>query len=339
MKSKKIIALNLLMICLSMTVFAKTKIVTTIFPEYDWVRNITGEKNPDVEITFLMNNGVELHSFQPSVKDIAKIGDSDIFIYVGGESDEWVDDVLKTARNKNLVAVNLMQLLGDALREEEVVEGMEVAHHDGEHHHEGHHHGHDGEHDHEDCDECDDDDDEIEYDEHIWLSLRNAKIVCIEIAKVLGEKDAKNKALYTSNCKAYCEKLDALDKEFAGAVQNSKRKTVLFADRFPFVYLVKDYGLDYFAAFSGCSAETEASFKTVAFLASKVKELELPYVLQIENNNSKMANTVIKTSKCKDVKVMTVNSMQSTTAREIKEGQNYLDIMKANLEIIKKAIN
>lgn len=326
MNFKKIFSLVFIMTSLTMASFSKTKIVTTIFPEYDWVRQIAGDK---AEITMLLNNGVDLHSFQPSVKDIASIGNADIFIYVGGESDGWVEGVLKNAKNKKLIAINLLEILGERVKEEESVEGMEAEHH---HHHEEaeeeeHHH------------ELDEDEDEIEYDEHVWLSVKNAKILCEAIADALCKTDSANAAVFKKNLAAYCTKLNTLDKEYEECVKTAKRKVVLFGDRFPFRYLTDDYGIKYYAAFKGCSAETEASFKTIIFLAEKIDGLKLPYVLQIEKSSGKIPATIIKNAKSKNISVLTMDSMQATTSLDVKKGANYFDIMKANLEVLKKALN
>ena len=351
MKTKKIIVLEVLMLCLAMAVSAKTKIVATIFPEYDWVRQIAGEKNSNVDVKLLLDNGVDLHNFQPSVKDIATVGNADIFIYVGGESDEWVKGVLKNAKNKKLVAINLLEVLGDRVHEEETVEGMEHEHHhddeaeeeEHEHHHgeaehdeHEHHHHEEAEHHHH---HDDDDEDEIEYDEHVWLSLKNAKILCKAIADALCSKDSANAETYRKNLAEYSAKLDRLDNSYAECVKNSKRNTVLFGDRFPFRYLTDDYGIKYYAAFTGCSAETEASFKTVIFLSNKVDELNLPCILQIESGNGKLPATIIKNSKSGNISVLTMDSMQATTSLDVKKGANYLGIMTQNLEVLKKALN
>ena len=303
----------------------KLKVVATIFPEYDWAREIIGEKSGDVELTLLLNNGVDLHSYQPSVKDIAKISESDIFIYVGGESDEWVDDVLKSAKKPNMKVINLLELLGDKVKEEEVVEGMQEEDDD-----DGHEHHHDG--------DNDDDDGEIEYDEHVWLSLKNTQILCTEIASALSEKDAKNAAVYQKNLSAYNKKLADLDARYSAAVKAGSKNTLLFGDRFPFRYLVDDYGLKYYAAFVGCSAESEASFKTIVFLSEKVNELGLQAVCQIESGNGKIAKTVISNSKNKKAKMLTFDSLQSTTAKQIKKGATYLGAMEKNLEVLKEAL-
>lgn len=354
----------------------KLKVVTTIFPEYDWARQIIGEKADNVELTLLLNNSVDLHSYSPSVKDIAKISEADIFVYVGGESDEWVVDVIKNAKNPNMKVINLVEVLGDRVKNEEIVEGMEHEHHhdhdahghdehhhgheehgheEHEHSHEAHEHGHDHHHDahnhdehgHDDHDEHDDehvhDHDEHhhheeEKDEHVWLSLRFAKILCGAIADALCEKDAANAAVYQKNLASYTAKLDALDEKYTDLVKNSSKKVVVFGDRFPFRYLVEDYGLKYYAAFTGCSAESEASFKTIVFLSEKVNELGLNSVCQIESGNGKIAKTVISNSKNKKAKVVTFDSLQSTTAKQIKKGATYLGAMEKNLEVLKEVL-
>lgn len=234
-----------------------------------------GDKVKNVEVTMLLDNGVDLHSYQPTINYIAKISDCDMFIYVGGESDGWVNDALKNAKNDKMKVINLLEVLGDSVKTEELIEGMQEEEHD---------HHHDNEeiteekHEHEE-----------EKDEHVWLSLKNAKILCKVIADNLSEIDPENKDIYSANVSAYIEKLSALDEEYKKIVNGSNRKIVLFGDRFPFRYLVDDYGLDYYAAFVGCSAETEASFETVAFLSKKTDELKLPCVLTIEGANHKIA--------------------------------------------------
>ena len=320
----------------------KVKVVATIFPEYDWVKQIAGADSSRVELTLLLDNGADLHSYQPTAQDMAKISNADVFIYVGGESDGWVENVLKTAKNKNLTAVNLLQVLGNRVKEEEVIEGMQVS----EHHHddaEEEHHHHDDEdedehhHEGEEHHHHDEDEEEVEYDEHVWLSLRSAKILCEEICRVLCEKDSANATAYKTNCNSYTKKLDELDAQYTKAADNAKIKTLLFGDRFPFRYLTDDYGLKYYAAFVGCSAETEASFKTIAFLSKKLDELNLNYVFQIESSAGKISKTIIKNSKNKKAKVLTLDSMQSTTSRDIKKGADYLKIMQKNLEMLKTA--
>ena len=299
----------------------KIKIVTTIFPEYDWVMQILGDKADKADVTMLLDKGVDLHSYQPSTADIAKISEADVFIYVGGESDEWVEDVLKEAKNKKLKVINLMDVMGDKAKEEEVKEGMQPE--EEEHAEEAK----DGK-----------EEEEVEYDEHVWLSLKNAKIFTKKIADVLSEVDKDDAKTYQANYESYAKKLDDLDKKYADAVASAKNKTLVFDDRFPFRYLVNDYGLDYYAAFVGCSAESEASFETVTFLAKKIDELGLGNVLTIEGKNHKIAKTVVDNTKNKDQKVLTMDSMQSTTSKDVKDGATYLGIMEKNLEVLKEAL-
>ena len=298
----------------------KIKIVTTIFPEYDWVMQILGDKADKADVTMLLDKGVDLHSYQPSTADIAKISEADVFIYVGGESDEWVEDVLKEAKNKNLKVINLMDVMGDKAKEEEVKEGMQPEEEEAEEAKDGK------------------EEEEVEYDEHVWLSLKNAKIFTKKIADVLSEVDKDDAKTYQANYESYAKKLDDLDKKYADAVASAKNKTLVFGDRFPFRYLVNDYGLDYYAAFVGCSAESEASFETVTFLAKKIDELGLGNVLTIEGKNHKIANTVVDNTKNKDQKVLTMDSMQSTTSKDVKDGATYLGIMEKNLEVLKEAL-
>ena len=288
----------------------KIKIVTTIFPEYDWVREIVG-KTENVEITLLLDTGVDLHSYQPSVQSMAKLSSADIFVYVGGESDDWVRNALKSAKNKNMIVVNLLSLLGEKVKEEELVEGMQ---------------------------EEIEDEGEIEYDEHVWLSVKNAQIICAQIAEVLCSFDSKNADFYRANVASYLEKLSALDAEYYDAIFSSANKTILFGDRFPFRYLADDYALKYYAAFVGCSAETEASFKTIAFLSNKVDELSLPVVFKIESGDGKIAQTIIQNTKSKNAKIVTLDSMQSVTKTDIANGATYLTIMEKNLDVLKAAL-
>jgi len=474
----------------------KLSVVTTIFPEYDWVKEILGDKAESTDLTMLLDNGVDLHSYQPTADDIVKISDCDLFIYVGGESDKWVDDALKEATNKDMKVIDLLEVLGDSVKTEETVEGMQETEHAHDHskevstfedhevqdrslsdwagswqsaypfaldgtlddafaamaeegemtadkyktyyqngyktditnidiagdhiaftyedgkkvgsdykyigyyiqnwstgtkaamyrfeavdrtsgapvyiefndhmiesaapehfhirmsnesfdaivdpekswptffpadmtgedlceHMEGH--GHD--HDHEE-----------EADEHVWLSLKNAKTLVRAISDALQELDPDNKDTYAANTSAYIEKLSALDGAYQSAVDGAARKTVLFGDRFPFRYLVDDYGLSYYAAFTGCSAESEASFETVSFLAKKVDELKLPCVLTIEGKNYKIAETIVENTAEKNQKILTMDSMQSTTSEDVANGTTYLSVMEQNLSMLKEAL-
>lgn len=472
----------------------KLSVVTTIFPEYDWVKEILGDKTGSTDLTMLLDNGVDLHSYQPTADDIVKISDCDLFIYVGGESDKWVDDALKEATNKDMKVIDLLEVLGDSVKTEETVEGMQETEHahdhskevstfedhevqdrslsdwagswqsaypfaldgtlddafaamaeegemtadeyktyyqngyktditnidiEGDHvaftyedgkkvgsdykyigyyiqnwstgtkaamyrfeavdrtsgapvciefndhmiesaapehfhirmsnesfdaiidpekswptffpadmtgeelceHMEGHGHAHGK-----------------EADEHVWLSLKNTKTLVAAIADALQELDPDNKDTYAANTSAYIEKLSALDGAYQSAVDGAARKTVLFGDRFPFRYLVDDYGLSYYAAFAGCSAESEASFETVSFLAKKVDELKLPCVLTIEGKNHKLAETIVQSTAGKKQKVLTMDSMQSMTSKDAANGATYLSVMEQNLSVLKEAL-
>ena len=289
----------------------KLSIVTTIFPEYDWVKEVLGDKADSAEITMLLDNGVDLHSYQPTADDIIRISDCDLFVYVGGESDGWVEDALKSAANKNRKVINLLDVLGDSVKEEETVEGMQ---------------------------EEEEDHEEKEYDEHVWLSLKNAKTLVGAISAALQELDPDNKDTYAANANAYGQKLSALDAEYQKAVSAGTYKTLLFGDRFPFRYLVDDYGLSYYAAFVGCSAESEASFETVSFLARKVDEGKLPCVLTIEGKNHKIAETIVQNTAGKNQKILTMDSMQSTTSQDVARGTTYLSLMAKNLDVLKEAL-
>ncbi len=308
----------------------RLRVVTTIFPEYDWVREILGDKADNAEVTMLLDNGADLHSYQPTADDIVKISECDLFIYVGGESDDWVDDALKNAANKNMKVINLLEALGERVKTEEVVEGMQEEKHDHDH-------------DHEDADEHDDakehdHEEEAEYDEHVWLSLKNAQTLCSAISGVLQQIDPDNKDTYAANASAYIKKLSALDADYQAAVNAATRKTVLFGDRFPFRYLAEDYGLRYYAAFAGCSAESEASFETISFLAGKVDELNLPCVLTIEGVQHKIAETIVRNTAAKNQKVLMMDSMQSTTSKDAANGTTYLSVMERNLSVLKEAL-
>ena len=468
----------------------KLSVVTTIFPEYDWVKEVLGDKADNAEITMLLDNGVDLHSYQPTADDIIKISDCDLFIYVGGESDEWVEDALKEATNKDMKVIDLLDVLKDTVKTEEAMPGMQAE--------EGHNHGYshfadsdvqdrtlsdwdgdwqsvypylqdgvldevmerkaengsktaeeyrayyetgyktdvsqitidaenntmcfvkngvaakatyaykgyqiydyesgsrgvryffeatDGdadapkyvqfsdhgigpgkaEHFHiyfgndgfdalsqemdnwptyypvdmsgDDIKEDMLEHEEKEYDEHVWLSLKNAKVLCSAISDALQELDPDHKDAYAANTQAYLDKLTELDGEYQTAVDGAARKTVLFGDRFPFRYLVDDYGLSYYAAFAGCSAESEASFETVSFLAKKVDELALPCVLTIEGKDHKIAQTIVQNTKQKNQKVLTMDSMQATTSDDVKNGVTYLSVMEDDLAVLKQALN
>lgn len=298
-------------------------IVASSFAPYDWTKQIIGDLD-NYNLTLLQDDGIDLHSYSPTVEDIAAISDSDMFIYVGGESDEWVDDALAEARNKDMIVINLLEVLGDGSKEEEIKEGMEDEDHDHDEEH-----AHENEHSHE----------EVVYDEHVWLSLENAEIFIEEITKALTTIDGANADILKQNSNDYINQLATLDGEYQEEVANANGDTLVFGDRYPFRYLFDDYELDYYAAFVGCSAETEASFETIVFLANKIDELNSNYVMTIDGSDSKIANTIIENTTNKDQHVLELNSMQSITNVDIESGATYLSIMKENLEVLKTALN
>ena len=297
---------------------SKLSVVTTIFPEFSWAKSILGDQTNSVDFALLIKNGIDLHSFKPTAQDIAKIASADMVIYVGGESDKWIEKALEATPKKGRTEINLMKVLGDRVKAEEVVEGMQA-----EEEHEHHHH-----------------DEEVENDEHVWLSLKNAEIIVNKIAEELSKLDAAHATVYKQNADAYIAQTQSLDKEYREAVNGAARKTVLFGDRFPFRYLVDDYGIKYYAAFVGCSAESEASFETIAFLAGKMDAESLPVIFTIENSNDKIAKAVLAASKnSKSAQILSINSMQSITEAQIAGGIDYLSLMKSNLDVLKKALN
>lgn len=284
----------------------KINIVASIFPVYDWVREIAGNS---AEVTMLIDNGVDPHSFQPSAEDIVKISNCDMFIYTGGESDEWMEDALKEAVNKNMTVVNLLDVLSDDVKQEEIVEGMQ-----------GEKSG------------------ETENDEHVWLSLKNAELFCGYISGKLGEINEEHKDEYALNTKKYIKRLSAVDRDYKTAVENARIKTLVFADRFPFRYMFDDYGLSYYAAFPGCEADAEASFETITFLAKKIDELKLNSIFQIDGSDGSLARTVKNCTRSKNQEILTLNSMQSVTLEQSEDKTTYLSVMKNNLKILKRAL-
>lgn len=294
----------------------KYTIVCSIFPQYDWVRNIVGD-NENIDVVLLVDNGVDLHSYQPSAKDIITISTCDMFIYVGGESDAWVDEVLVEAKNPDIVVVDMMDVLGEALIEEELKEGMTADRH------------------------ADDDEgeDELEYDEHIWVSIKNAEVLCQYIAEKISENYKNDIDTLYNNLYSYLDKLKELDDKYVNALSDTKYDTILFGDRFPFSYLVNDYDIDYYAAFVGCSAESEASFETITFLADKMDKKDLKYILIVDGTDGSLAKTIIDNSADKNREILNLNSLQSVTATQIADGVTYISIMENNLEILKLAMN
>ena len=286
----------------------KLKILCTIFPEYEWMKAITNKSNK-VEVDLLLDKGSDIHSFNPSVNDMMKVATADLFVYVGGESDTWVDSALKNVTNKNQKTINLHTLLEDKLKPEESKEGMQ---------------------------EEEEEEEEETFDEHVWLSLSNASFCVNAFKDILMEMVSEEKDLFINNAKEYIDDLTFLDFSYKEMVESSTRNTILVADRFPFRYLVDDYGIDYFAAFKGCSSDIEATPETIAFLINKVDELALSYILVTESSDKRLANTVKSESKIKNQEILVLDSMQGTT---LSEGKHYLSIMENNLEVLRKALN
>lgn len=322
---KKIIALFLSFIaiscltcvsCSSQSANDKISVVCTIFPEYDWVKNIVGESDK-IEITLLQKSGADLHNFQPSADDIVKISKCDLFIYVGGESDEWVEKTFASIGSDKSKTLNLTEALGDMVKFEEDTDAAVGKEDD---------HDHDHEHD------------EGAVDEHIWLSVKNAVVCCEKIADELCVVSPENKSLFSENLSRYVSELNSLDKEFEDLVAVMPQKTLVFGDRFPFGYFAADYGLKCYAAFSGCSAETEASFETIALLAAKADEFALSSICILENGNVKIAETVKNATKSKNQKIIEFESMQSVTLKNIESGATYLSLMRKNYDALKQVI-
>ena len=320
MKMKRVVyilAIVLVVSCVLLSLCAcdgggdgKLSVVVTIFPEYDWVKTIMGERFESADVTLLLDNGVDLHNYQPSAEDIIKISSADVFIYVGGESDGWVDDVLRTALDPDMVVINLMDTLGDSVIDAE------------------HGHEHEGEHDEHDH----------EGDEHVWLSLKNAKAACTSIASALSAVDPDGAEVYAANLASYVLELDALDGEYREAVASASKNAILFADRFPFAYLAHDYGLEHYAAFSGCSSESEASFEIIVELAGKIDELGLDAILVTEGADTSIAETVIAATANKNARILRIDSMQSTTLADAQNGKSYIKIMRDNLAVLIEAL-
>ncbi len=285
-------------------------VVTTIFPIYDWVKNVLGERADAVDIKMLLDKGVDLHNFQASADDIVAIADCDLFIYVGGESDDWVGDVLDQGIKGE--AVNLMDALSAVLKEERPVNPEDSMLHE--------------------------DEGETEYDEHIWLSLKNAVKAVEAISAGLQIADPDNASAYAKNAGAYTEKLTELHYDYDRKLAACRGNVLVFADRYPFAYMADDYGLDCYAAFRGCSAETEASFETLASLAGILNEYDLDCVMKLKSGNEKIADTVIEQSGRANVRILSLDSMQSTTADDVANGADYLEIMKANLDTLVDAL-
>ncbi|MCI7805140.1 MAG: metal ABC transporter substrate-binding protein [Oscillospiraceae bacterium] len=283
----------------------KLKIVATLFPQYDFAKQITGD---NAEVTLLLTPGSESHTYEPTPKDVSKIQQADVFLYIGGESEVWVDEILESAQNKNLKTVRLM----------DYIEPIEEQHEDDEHEHDEH------------------ENEEIEYDEHIFTSLVNSQVLLDEICSVICEEDKENEEVYRQNSSAYSEKIAELDTKFTDMVNNAQRKAVVFGDRFPFAYFAKDYGLDCHAAFSGCSSETEASSATISSLIDIVKKDNIPIVFYIEFSSQSIANKIADAC---GAKTALLHSCHNISKEDLENGTSYVDLMTQNYQNLSEALN
>ena len=308
MKKKWILALCLVLLCLTGCQQEQKKdalsVVAVIFPEYDWARQIIGPDS-DIQLHLLVDDGVDPHSFQPTVADMVTVSECDLLIYGGGESDAWLEDALKGTEKRT---VALLPLLGEKAHQEEIVAGMQVSQ------------------------------PEDETDEHVWLSLPNAALFCTAIAKELTELDPEHAAAYQANLEQYLTKLRALDEAYQQTVQAGSKDTIVVCDRFPYRYLTEDYGLHYYAAFPGCSAETGASFETVVFLAERAKELALNALIITETGDDRLARTVAENAGRSEMSVLTLNAMQSVSLEQA-AGTDYLTIMEQNRQVLAAALD
>ncbi len=331
-----------MLFCLTLLPFTakaeeRIDIVVTSFHEFDWLSQIIKGKEDNFTVKLLLDSGIDLHNFQPKVRDIRLICSADLFIHNGGVSDTWANDILRNPENSKLLAFNSMKELGDAVKAEELVEGMQEDHSahkhaHAEHEHCDHDHGHEA-HNHEEHEAHN-----PHADEHVWLSLKNAQVLCKKLADTIAELDPANKEIYQKNAENYIAKLQELDKNFETEINALPQKTLIFTDRFPFLYMMKDYNIDYYAAFQGCSAETEASFETVSFLSKKADEHNAKALLIIDNGLRDLAQTVANTTKSAKPAILVLDSMQSVTKEERESGKSYLSMMQANLEVLKEAL-
>jgi len=351
---------------------ASLQIVTTIFPQYDFVRQIAQDR---VALTMLLSPGAESHGFEPTPRDIIAINNADLLVYVGGHGDVWVERILASL-DTDIRTVALMDLVEPL--EEELVEGMERGHnhHDHSHthshsHSHGHHnHSHDHEHDHEheydydhdhehdhehehdydhehdhdhdyDYDDHDHEhhhghDHEHHYDEHVWTSPRNAILIVEALTDILAELDPANAEFFRNNAAAYIAELEEIDRAFIEVVANGVRTTLVFGDRFPMRYFTDAYGLTYFAAFTGCSAETQASPATIAFLIEKVQAEEIPVVLHVELSNRLIANVIAEAT---GARLLEMHSLHNVSHADFAAGATYIELMWRNVETLREALN
>lgn len=307
----------------------KISVVTTIFPPYDFVREIAGDQ---ADVKMLLKPGEETHSYEPTPQDIIAIQDSDVFIYTGGENDVWVEDILSSMPDSDMVTLRLVDCVDTV--EEEQVEGMKgsAGHDHDEADYDDVHNNH--------TDETDGVEDAREspheVDEHVWTSPVNASLIAEQIKNVLSQADPDHSEMYEENTLAYQEQLSELDRQFRDVVDNAKRNIMIFGDRFPFRYFADEYGLEYYAAFPGCAGDTEPSAATMAFLIEKVREEKVPAVLKMELSNDDIANAVAEAT---GTEVKVLYSCHNLSADDFENGETYLSMMQKNVETLKEVLN
>lgn len=299
-------------------------IVTSVFPACDFVREIAGDC---ASVTLLIPPGTEIHGFEPTPQDIIRIENCDVLVCNGGESEEWLEEILEGC-DRDITVVRMMDCVETV--EEETREGMQSVRHAHSHEQEEYHDDHE-----ESCEQEHEHEHEKEYDEHVWSSPVNAALICEEICRVLCDTDKENAAYYTRNCGTYAEKLEELDAEIRETVDKAANRTLVFADRFPVRYFIEEYGLDYYAAFPGCAEDTEPSAKTVAFLIDRVRERDLPAVFYIEFSNGKMADIICEDTGCQK---LLFHSCQNVSSDEFKSGVTYLELMEKNADNLREAL-
>ncbi len=314
-------------------------VVTTIFPPYDFARTVSGGK---ADISMLIDPGAEVHTFDPTTEDIIKVQECDVFIYIGGENEAWVDTVLESMDTSGKQIVRLMDVVTPV--EEEIVEGMQHAYEEGEEH-AGQEHA-DEEHAHEEGEEHADEEHvneegeehshEGEFDEHIWTSPKNAIQMVNAIMDALSKADAANAEAYKQNAADYTVQISGVGESIQGIVNNAARKLIVVADRFPFRYLTDEFGLDYSAAFSGCSAESDVSVGTLTYLIDKVKAENIPYIYYIELSNKKVAEAVAEQT---GAEMLLLHSCHNVTKDDFDAGVTYLSLMKQNADTLEKGLN
>lgn len=283
----------------------KLNIAVTNFATYDFVRQIAGD---NVNLTFLLGPGIDSHSYEPTTKDLITIQEADMFIYIGGELERWVDKVLETSDLSNVECICLKNMV--ELKQEKEVDGAEHEHHD-EH------------------------DEEFAYNEHIWTSPANAKIMIEKIAEKISEKDLDNKNFYITNAENYNEEITKLQKDIQDIVDNKVRNRLVFGDKMPMQYFLDEFGLEASAAFNGCSTETEPSSTTLTYLIEKVKEEKIPVVLYIELSTGQVANTIAEEA---GVETMQIQTLHNVSKDDFENGETYVSLMRRNLDVLRKAL-